>query len=296
MCYWTALPPTQERGDSMLNEIEEFEAYITFPEYAVKNKYDGAYLGRFNFDMLIRWYGMEHVLTIIARKYMWETDVPDYERAYRALCAWCSLPETKKTRPEKDGQSETCYANLHGEFPELVDETGAGWFYRHVQNILRFAKETPEALSKASAENCETLKNDFEKAWRDKLMQYQVPVFAPSSQGSWLTSFDDVVADAKQRGPLRNNDITLPGDMEEKLIALTPKSVPVEILPILVKYYKAHKTAENDWVVLPEINFNAYFGTTSFSKKWLPALPESIIERQEKYGVCRYRVRTEALQ
>ena len=274
----------------MLNEIEEFKAYITFPEYGAKNKYDGAYLGRFNFDMLIRWYGMEHVLTIIARKYMWETDEPDYDRAYRALCAWCSLPETKKTRPEKDGQSETCYADLHEEFPELVDETGAGWFYRHVQNILQFAKETPAALSKTTVKNCEILKNGFEKAWRDKQMQYQVPLFSPSSKGVWLTSFDDVIADAKLCGPLQNNDIPLPDDLTEKLIELTPKSVPAEVLPILVKYYKAHKTDESDWVVLPEINFNAYFCTTSFSKKWLPALPESIIERQEKYGVCRYRV------
>ena len=280
----------------MLNEIEEFKAYITFPAYSAKNKYDGAYLGRFNFDMLIKWYGMEHVLTIIARKYMWETDVPDYDRAFRALCAWSSLPKTKKTRPEKDGQSETCYAVLHEAFPELVDETGAGWFYRHVKNILRFAEEHPEALSKASAENCETLKNGFENAWRDKLMQYQVPLFSPSSKGAWLTSFDDVIADAKQRGSLRNNDIPLPGDMEEKLIELTPKSVPVEVFPILVKYYYAHRTDESDWVVLPEINFNAYFGTTSFSKKWLPALPESVIERQEKYGVCRYRVNAESLK
>jgi hypothetical protein len=105
-----------------------------------------------------------------------------------------------------------------------------------------------------------------------------------------------VIADAKQRGPLLNNDIPLPGNMEEKLIAFTPKSVPVEVLPTLVKYYEAHKTDESDWVVLPEINFNAYFYTTSFSKKWLPTLPESIIERQEKYGVCRYRVHTKTLE
>ncbi len=279
----------------MLNEIEDFKAYITFPEYRAKNKYDSTYLGRFNFDMLIKWYGMENVLTVIARKYMWETDVPDYDRAYRALCAWCSLPEPKKARPKKDGQSKTCYVDLHEEFPELVDETGAGWFFRHVQNIVSFAKENPEALSKTTAKNCEILKNGFENAWRDKVLQYQVPLFAPSSKGAWLTSFDDVIAEAKQRGPLRNNDIPLPGDMEEKLIALTPKSVPGEVLPVLVKYYKAHKTDESDWVVLPEINFNAYFDTTSFSKKWLTALPESIIERQEKYGVCRYRVRTKTL-
>ena len=280
----------------MLNELEEFKAYITFPEYSAKNKYDGTYLGRFNYDMLIKGYGMERVLTTIARKYMWEYTEPDYDRAYRALCAWCSVPETKKTRPKKDGQSETCYADLHGEFPELVDENGAGWFYRHVHYILLFAKEHPEDLSKASAENCETLKKGFDEAWGDKLTRYQVPLFTPSSKGTWLTSFDDAVADAKERGPLRNYDIPLQHEIEEKILALTPKDVPAEVLPLLVKYYNAHRSDESDWVVLPEINFNAYFDTTSFSKKWLPALPESIIERQERYGVCRYRVHTKTLE
>ena len=36
----------------MLNEIEEFKAYTTFPEYVIKSKRDTGYLGRFTYDIL----------------------------------------------------------------------------------------------------------------------------------------------------------------------------------------------------------------------------------------------------
>lgn len=44
------------------------------------------------------------------------------------------------------------------------------------------------------------------------------------------------------------------------------------------------------WVVLPVANFDAYFGGTSFSKKYLKAVPEAIIlEDVVGLGVCRYK-------
>lgn len=55
----------------MLNEIEEFKAYTTFPAYAAKNKYDSSYLGRFTFDTLVKCEGLNRVLTILARGYLW---------------------------------------------------------------------------------------------------------------------------------------------------------------------------------------------------------------------------------
>jgi len=44
-------------------------------------------------------------------------------------------------------------------------------------------------------------------------------------------------------------------------------------------------------VVLPVVNFDAYFGN-NFSHRWLNALPEDVIVRQRDggRGVCRYRV------
>ena len=42
--------------------------------------------------------------------------------------------------------------------------------------------------------------------------------------------------------------------------------------------------------MLPVTNSDAYFGSTMFSKKWLPAIPETLIVRErERMGVARYR-------
>ena len=51
----------------MLNEIEEFKAYTTFPTYTAKNKFDTAYLGRFTYDTLLEKHGLIRVFTILAR-------------------------------------------------------------------------------------------------------------------------------------------------------------------------------------------------------------------------------------
>ena len=60
----------------------------------------------------------------------------------------------------------------------------------------------------------------------------------------------------------------------------------------LVSYYLANKPEDSDWVVLPVANFDAYFGTTSFGRKYLKQIPETILERSETgFGLCRYRLR-----
>lgn len=46
-----------------------------------------------------------------------------------------------------------------------------------------------------------------------------------------------------------------------------------------------------EWVVLPVVSFDAYFGGTTFSKKILSKLPKDIIIRDRtSYGVSRYKV------
>ena len=44
-------------------------------------------------------------------------------------------------------------------------------------------------------------------------------------------------------------------------------------------------------MVLPVASFDAYFGTTAFSKKWQTTIPAALVERHNQhFGVCRYRV------
>ena len=114
----------------MINETAEFEAYTGKVKYAAGSKRDSTYLGRFTYGMLTDFEGLNRVLTIIARGYMWkDSQKPDIDRAKEALCAWCSVPEPKKDQPKKAGQSQTDFGYLHEQFPELVDSSGNGWFY-----------------------------------------------------------------------------------------------------------------------------------------------------------------------
>ena len=272
----------------MLNEKEEFLAYTAKVNYTACNKQDSSYLGRFTFEMLTDFIGLYRVFTIIARGYMFETGAADTDRARKALHAWSSVPDKKRDLPKKEGQSETDFRLLHEQFPALVDSEGNGWFYTHIQNIQVFVKANPEKVSKTAIKKADTLKG-FEKEWRKKLMQYQVPLYSANTKGSFLLLFDDVLADALELGELQNKDFELSPELTEQMISVTPKGVPETVLPILYKYYITNKQDNTDWVILPVTNFDAFFGTTAFSRKYLPMLKaKGIINAETAYGVSRY--------
>ncbi len=275
----------------MLNEMEEFNAYTGIVNYRAENKYDSTYLGRFTYDMLMKFEGLSRVLTIIARGYMWQAGTePQIDRARNALCAWCSIPDTKKAPPKKEGQSRTDYRELSKEFPELVDENGNGWFCRHVHEIVAFVNQNPGKVMKSAVANGERLSIGFDAAWRKKVMQFQVPLFSVNTKGAWVLRFDDILSSALELGVLKNHEISLSPELLQILSAATPKGVPDTVLPTLMQYYLANKPEDSDWVVMPVTNFDAYFGTTSFSRKWLGKMPADVLIRDMGFGVCRYQV------
>lgn len=268
----------------MLNEFDEFKSYTHFPKYSANGKRDMSFLGRFTFDMLIKQIGLHRVLTIIARGYMFESETPDVDRAKRALQTWCSLPTDKKD----DWKANTNFCKLHDSFPELVDTNGCGWFYRHVHNTCDFVKDNPDSVSKTTVSKCELLRKGFDKEWEKKVIQFQVPIFSTTTIGSWILRFDDILADALELGMLKNKDFSLSDSISEyiKTHVATPVQPAAELL---VKYYIAYKPIDNDKVVLPVTNFDAYFGNGSFSKKWLPKELDSVIIRDpQSNGVSRY--------
>ncbi len=274
----------------MLNEIEEFKAYTTFPDYAIENKRDTGYLGRFTYTMFKKFTGFSRVLAILARGYMWENDEPDVDRAHRALCAWCSLPENIRPKNRKAGQDKTCFAELHGEFPELVDKDGAGWCYTHVHNIIDSVLDNIDRCTNAATDNVYLLMDGFNRVWCEKLMQMQASLYSKTTKGAWITRFDDVIAEAKESGRLKNKDFDLPAETEKKLVDALIDEKRADVIVTLAKFYLANKPEDSDWVVLPVENFNAYYGTTSFDRKWLPDFPEEIIVRDDYAGLCRYRM------
>ena len=111
-----------------------------------------------------------------------------------------------------------------------------------------------------------------------------------------MIRFDDILADALELGPLRSPTFPLPPDLKQRLVDSFP-SVKPEVLLTLLGYYVENRPEDSPWVVLPVSNFDAYFGTTSFSKKWLGQIPSEFLERQKQsFGVCRYRIKEEWLE
>lgn len=281
----------------MLNEWEEFSAYTRFPEYKADYKDDTGYMGRFTFPMLLEFEGFGRVLTILARGYLFRDGSDGYDRidlARRALLAWCSLSgEKTKKAPDKedDPRLRVDYGEYAKEFPELVTPEGEGWLIRHVDNIVAFIEANPNAVRKGKDDRVQALKNGFRQQWANKVRQMLIPTFASNTKGTWVLRFDDILADALELGPLRNKDFDLPEETVRRLTELTPDGVPAEVSILLYKYYVANKEDDQNYVLLPQQNFNAYFGTTSFSQKWSAALSKTLIEKKVLGGVSKFRIK-----
>lgn len=273
----------------MLNELEEFRAYTMPVRYIAKTKSDTTFLGRFTYDTILKFEGITRILTILARGYLFQTPAPDIVMARQALCAWCSIPETKKATPRKEWQYGVDFRELHEKFPELVDEQGVGWFYRHAHNVAQFILKNPEAVRKGSEKQAVEIQEKFDKRWRDKVMQFQVPIFSSTTKGAWTIRFDDILADALELGPLQNRECTIPDSVRE-IIQLNVSSKAAPYLSDLVAYYHVHRPEDTDWVVLPTASFDAYYGSTYFSKRILPGIPENILIKEEHYGISRYQL------
>ena len=275
----------------MLNEWEELSAYTGIPEYT-----EETFMGRFTLPMLLDFKGFRRILTVLARGYLFQDGSDGYGRievARRALLAWCSLSgeEMKKAPDQKtDPRLRVNFGEYAEEFPELVTLDGDGWLIRHVENMISFVEANPTAVRKGVADKIEALKKGFRKQWANKVRQMQVPAFASNTKGTWVLRFDDILADALELGPLRNRDFDLPEETIQRITELTPKGVPVEASILLYKYYVANRGDDREYVLLPQQNFNAYFGNTNFSQKWVAALNGRLIEKKVMDGVSKYRL------
>ena len=250
----------------MYKEIDEFTAYTAKPVYQSTGKRDTAWLGRFTFRTLQDFEGMRRILTIIARGYLHRHGTEPYENieyARNALKAWCSVPEKTKKAPEIGTDSEVNFGCLSEQFPELVDEKGNGWLYRHVKNIIKYARKNTDLVSKPNMKHIEALASGFTTAWKKKVRQLQVPAFAPNTKGAWVLRFDDILADALELGPLQNHEVVLSQPVIDQLKKATPKGVPDTLLPMLMQYYIAHKHGDEEWVILPVSAVDAYYGKPS---------------------------------
>ena len=62
-------------------------------------------------------------------------------------------------------------------------------------------------------------------------------------------------------------------EQEQWVESVTPKEIPLKVTRTLAAYYLANKLEGSDWVILPQTNFDAYFGSTAFTKMVLTKIP-----------------------
>jgi hypothetical protein len=188
----------------MTNEWLEFKAYTDAPVFSAENKQSTAFMGRFSTTIIKKNKGFNRIFTILARGYLFHntdgtlrTDDP-YERteeARRFLCAWCSLPY--ETVSNKALAFHTSFPELHNDFSSIVDEDGAGWYYRYLHSLSAYIKKNKEHVTKklhCFAEK-KTLKA-IESTWANKLIQFQYSVYNDRSSADFPLLFDTAIADA----------------------------------------------------------------------------------------------------
>ena len=277
----------------MTNEWLEFKAYTDKPTYFSSGKRDFSYLGRFSLKTILELEGLGRILTVIARGYLFhdkdgnilkDDAYSRIEYAKKALCAWCSVPDTKEN-------SDVNFAHLSGEFPELVSETGEGWFYSHIQGITEFAKANPSLISVNSIKKLLEKHKDFTEMWTNKVKQMQIPPFALNTKGAWVLRFDDIIADALELGALRTEETQLPQQIKDKLENVDLNDVPYDVVSEVICFCIANKKENTEWVHLPVANFDCYYSNTNFSKKWLSKIPDTILERELASGVSRVKLK-----
>lgn len=277
----------------MTNEWLEFKAYTDKPTYFSSGKRDFSYLGRFSFKTILELEGMGRILTIIARGYLFhdkdrnvlsDDAYSRIEYAKNALCAWCSIPDTKEN-------SDVNFAHLSNKFPELVSPMGEGWFYAHIKGITKFAKKNKTLISVKAMETISAISKGFTKMWTKKVKQMQIPPFAFNTKGAWVLRFDDIIADALELGPLQTEETPLPQSIKEKIECVDLNDVPFDVVSDVICFCIANKRSNTDWVHLPVANFDCYYGNTNFSKKWLSKILDNIIEREVASGICRVKLK-----
>ena len=285
----------------MTNEWADFKAYIDTPVFLADSKQSTAFMGRFSTTIIKKNKGFSRIFTILARGYLFHnadgtlrTDDP-YERTDEArdfLCAWCSLPY--ETVSNKALAFHTSFPELHNEFPEIVAEDGAGWYYRYLHSLSTYIKKNKEDITKklhCFAEK-KTLKA-IENTWANKLIQFQYSIYNNRSSADFPLLFDTAIADALVLGPLRTEAVVLPDEALQKIKAYGADAKTERLMITLAEYYLANKEPESDWVIIPRTNISAYLGSATYMESYESKIPDEgfMEKRPEMGGISAVRIK-----
>ena len=205
------------------------------------------------------------------------------DKAREFLCAWCSLPY--EIVSNKALAFHTSFPELHSEFPDIVDENGAGWYYRYLHSLSYYIKKNKEDVTKklhCFAEK-KTLKA-IESTWANKLIQYQYSIYNDRSSADFPLLFDTAIADALVLGPLRTEAVVLPDETLNKIKAYGVNAKTERLMITLAEYYIANKEPDSEWVIIPRTNISAYLGSATYMESYENKIPDEFMEKKPEMG------------
>lgn len=88
----------------------------------------------------------------------------------------------------------------------MVDTQGNGWYIRHIRSVAAYAQQNPKLVKAGICNFFQENLAEYEKRWRIKVRQFQIPIFLENTDAMWQIRFDDVIANALTLGPLRDMD------------------------------------------------------------------------------------------
>ena len=156
--------------------------------------------------------------------------------------------------------------------------------------VIAFVRAHTEETDQWTQKKIDPISERFTNEWKKKVRQMQVPVFHYKTKGTWIHRFDDMIADALEAGSLRTEEYPLPSEYTKRIDELISDDKLKPVAAEVVRFYLANRSDDTPWVVLPVQSFDAFYGSTAFSKKQLAALPKELILREYRNGVCRIRL------
>ena len=276
----------------MTNEWLEFKAYTDTPVFLSESKQSTAFIGRFTVRMIKQNKGFNRIFTILARGYLFHnadgtlhTDDPytRTEEVRHFLCTWCSLPY--ETVSNKALAFHTSFPELHSEFPDIVDENGAGWYYRYLHSLSAYIKKNKENVTKKL--HCFTEKKTLkaiESIWANKLIQFQYSIYNDKSSADFPLLFDTAIADALVLGPLRTEAVVLSDETLDKIRAYNADAKTERLMITLAEYYIANKEPDCEWVIIPRTNISAYLGSATYMEAYESRMLEGFMEKKPEMG------------
>lgn len=212
----------------MLNEFIEFKDYTLNlnikTKYTTNDCFNGGIYGRLLKETIVFRRGLERVFTIIVRRYLFhslddiyvvspltkENRSEQIELAYKAVTTWSS-----------------CTAITKPQFPELVDDTGYGKYYRYIRSIhevfseiVRRYKNNSLTISERNFDDSVKIVHSLDSAmytWCNDYVPnilskrfYSTDSNLKNKFANKIITFDTIIADAIHEGPLRNTTVLVP--------------------------------------------------------------------------------------